>query len=450
MGYCFTTRRPIVDGVSEVARSPWTDDCSGGKRRRRSSRGSRLTLRASRKRACARPALALTLGVIASLLCASAGSAATVRLHTAFPSALAPSQQAVLTAADGGPGDQFGGNLEAAAIDGNTVVVGAMGKNFNTGAAYVFVRSGSTWSQQAELTASDGSFGDNFGFAVGISGSTIVVGEPSQNGGTGAVYVFVRSGAVWTQQAEVHASDAQFGSGFGRALAIDGATLIAGADGANEAYIFTRSGTTWSQRSRMSSSDGDGFGWSVALSGSMAVVGAPSTNSGTGAAYVFNRLNNGTWYQNAELTGSDGSPGGQFGYSCGITGSTAVVGAVFQNGSGEAYVFSGTRAGWSQRAELTASDAAPSDNFGTSAAIVGSPGHATVVIGANGKNSNVGAAYIFTSAGMTWGQHAKLTASDGVANDVFGTGVAISGTTAVVSAPGRNSSTGAAYIFTNA
>jgi len=120
--------------------------------------------------------------------------------------------------------------------------VGAPGKNSQTGGAYVFVGSGSTWSQQAELTASDGAAADAFGFSVALSGSTAVVSAPNKNSQTGAAYVFTRSGTAWSQQATLTASDGA----------------------AN-----------------------DFFGYSVALSGSTAVVGAPDKDSFTGAAYVF-------------------------------------------------------------------------------------------------------------------------------------------------------------------
>jgi hypothetical protein len=144
-----------------------------------------------------------------------------------------------LTASDGATDDQFGHSV---AVSDSTAVVGAHGHNSATGAAYVFVRSGTTWSQQAELTASDATAGDDFGWSVAVSGSTAVVGAQYRNAETGAAYVFVRSGATWSQQAQLTASD-----------------------GATNAY----------------------FGFSVAVSGSTAVVGAYGHNSGTGAAYVF-------------------------------------------------------------------------------------------------------------------------------------------------------------------
>src|SRR5207245_1135931 len=142
----------------------------------------------------------------------------------------------------------------------STVVVGAPFKNTNTGAAYVFVRSGSTWSQQAELTASDGASFDQFGNSVAISDNTAVVGALTKNSGTGAAYVFVRSGTTWSQEAELSASDGAPFDAFGRSVATSGSTAVVGALGKNTstgaAYVFVRSGTTWSQRGVLTAFDG--------------------------------------------------------------------------------------------------------------------------------------------------------------------------------------------------
>ena len=377
---------------------------------------------------------------------------ATVRrtVRTRMPA----TQQAELAASDGAPGDQFGGgNNDVVAIFGSTAVIGAPGKNSHTGAAYVFVRSGSTWKQLAELTASDAAGGDNFGYAVSIYGSTIVVGEPSQNFGTGAVYVFTGSGSTWSQRAELTASDGSRGSGFGRSVALYGSALLVGADGSNEAYVFTGSGSSWSEPAVLVSPlgvrNGDGFGWSVALHNSTALIGAPSTNSGTGTAYIYGRTSTGAWTKRAALTASDGTSGDELGYSAGLTGSSALVGAVFAHATGAAYVFTHTATGWSEQTELRASDGAGGDNFGTSVSIYyfGQAAATGAVVGANGKNSSAGAAYAFTSTGSGWSQLGKLKASDGAPGDSLGTSVALYGRTAIVGAPGHDSSTGAAYEF---
>ena len=263
----------------------------------------------------------------------------------------------------------------------------------------MFVRSGTTWSQQAKLTASDGATSNYFGGTVAISGTSVLVGAWGNNAATGAAYVFVQSGTTWPQQAKLTASDA---------------------------------------------ATGDGFGDSVAISGSTAVVGAPNKISHTGAAYVFLRSGT-TWSQQAKLTASDGAAGDSFGgYSLAISGSRAVVGAYGKNSNaGAAYVFVRSGITWPQRAKLTASDGAAGDYFGNSVAISGT----TVLVGAWGNNSATGAAYVFVPSGTSWSQQAELTEPDAVAGDGFGSYVAISGSTALVGAPGKNSNAGAVYVF---
>jgi hypothetical protein len=159
---------------------------------------------------------------------APAGLQAAVR-RALGPSAASSSvsQQAELTATDGASGDQFG---DSVAIYGSTAVVGAPLKNSSTGAAYVFVRSGDAWSEQAELTPSGAAGFDQFGSSVAIYGSTAVIGAPLQNSSTGAAYVFVRSSAGWSQQAELTAPD---GGSFGSSVAISGSTAVIGSPSTN-------------------------------------------------------------------------------------------------------------------------------------------------------------------------------------------------------------------------
>jgi hypothetical protein len=172
--------------------------------------------------------------------------------------------------------------------------VGAYRKNSSTGAAYVFTRSGTTWSQQATLTASDAATNDTFGSSVALSGDTALVGAPGKNSSTGAAYVFIRNGTAWSQQANLTASDAATNDNFGASVALSGDTALVGAFNKNgsigAAYVFTRSGTAWSQQANLTASDavgGDRFGFSVSLSADTALVGAFYKNSVTGAAYVF-------------------------------------------------------------------------------------------------------------------------------------------------------------------
>lgn len=358
-----------------------------------------------------------------------------------------PVQQAKLIARDGASGDLFGFEV---AISNSTAIVGAFNKGpGGAGAAYAFGRSGTSWSQQAELTASDGVASDQFGNSVAIAGSTAVIGAYRKDSGAGAAYIFVHSGTTWTQQAELTASDRAAGDGFGASVAISGSTVVVGAtyhSQAGAAYVFVRSGTTWTQQAELSASDGvanDNFGLSVGISGSTAVVGARFNNSTTGAAYVFGRSGS-VWSQLAKLTASDGAANDYFGISVAISGTTLVVGAYGKTSfTGAAYTFTGSGASWSQRAKLMASDGAANDDFGISVAISGS----VAVVGSPGKAASTGAAYVFVRSGTAWSQLAKLTASDGAPNDQFGTSVGASGTSGIVGAYVNNQSRGAAYVF---
>ena len=211
--------------------------------------------------------------------------------------------------------------------------------------------------------------------------------------------------------------------------------------------MFVRSSGVWSQQQELTASDGaanDYFGYSVSVSGDTAVIGAYGKISDQGAAYVFVR-SSGVWSQQQKLTASDGAASDDFGYSVSVSGDTAVIGADGNNSlQGAAYVFVRSSGVWSQQQELTASDGAANDYFGYSVSVSGD----TAVIGAYGKNSFQGAAYVFVRSSGVWSQQQELTASDGAANDYFGGSVSVSGDTAVIGASGKNSNQGAAYVFT--
>ena len=328
-------------------------------------------------------------------------------------------QQQELTASDGAADDYFGISV---ALSGTTALVGApdhmVGSNKYQGTAYVFTFNGSTWVQQQELTTSDGAGSDNFGGSVALSGTSALVGAHAKtigpNAEQGAAFVFTFNGSTWIQQQELTASD-----------------------GAADDY----------------------FGLSVALSGTSAVVGAPDhmvgLNSAEGAAYIF-MYNGSTWTQQPELTAGDGAASDYFGFSVALSGTTALVGAHFKtiganSEQGAAYVFTLSGSAWVQQQELTASDGAAYDEFGYSVALSGT----TALVGAPdhmvGSNALQGAAYVFQESGSTWIQQ-ELTASDGAAFDTLGFSVSLSGTKALVGAYeetiGSNEFQGAAYVFT--
>ncbi len=405
-------------------------------------------------------------------------------------------QAGKLTAPDGAAGYNVG---QSVAISGDTVVVGAPGATVpgGQGAVYVFVKPAAGWgfaTQTAKLSASDS---ETVGDSVAISGDTIVAGAESAGSNTqGAVYVFVKpSSGPWanaTQTAKLTASDGTTSAGLGNAVGISGDTIVAGAPGvtstpscgptnAGAAYVFVKpSSGAWAnatQTAKLTASDpatGDRLGCSVAISGPTVVAGAPGARIGAngqqGAAYVFVRPSSGwrsgtqTQHESAKLTASDGSAGDGLGSALAVDGATIVAGvgsaSVGTNsGQGAVYVFAEPAVGWGaamspqhEAAKLTASDGNGGDGLGASVGI--SAG--AVVAGApfaDVTNLGQGTAYVFdepSSGWSSWHETAKLVASDGAANDGFGTAVAVDGGTVVAGAPAAmvngNIAQGAAYV----
>ncbi len=331
------------------------------------------------------------------------------------------------------------------ALSGDTLVVGdsgesnsASGVNGNqqnggyssySGAAYIFTRSGTTWSQQAYLKASNRDADDHFGIGVAISGDTMVVGAPDEDSAavgvngdqasngrqnSGAAYVFTRSGTTWTQQAYLKASNPTDWGEFGVRVAISGDTILVGATGS--AYVFTRSGSTWTQQAQLKASNAATsgyFGYSLALDGNTAVVGA--------------------YGEKSNATGVNGNQ----------TNENA-------SGAGAAYVFTRSGTTWTQEAYLKASNTGVDDNFGASVAVsgdkvlVGTSQEDSASAGLDGDQASnaaagSGAAYLFTRKGTTWTQQSYIKASNTAAGDGFGGAVALSGDTVVAGAQGEDS-----------
>ncbi|MBI5585794.1 MAG: FG-GAP repeat protein [Deltaproteobacteria bacterium] len=419
-------------------------------------------------------------------------------------------QQAYLKASNTGAGDNFGFSV---AIEGDTLVVGAPFEASNAtgingiqgdnsapgaGAVYVFTRALGVWTQQAYLKASNTGAGDNFGFSVALSGDTLVVGAPFEDSdatgvnanqgsnaapNAGAAYVFVRTLEAWSQQAYLKASNTDPEDRFGWSVAVAEDTAVIGAIGeagnalgvngnqgsnaapnAGAAYVFVRAVGFWNPQAYVKASNtdaGDRFGWSVAVAGDTAVIGAvgeasnaTGTNGnqgndsapGAGAAYVLVRTG-GVWVQQAYLKASNTDTGDGFAHSVVLEGDTMVIGAPGEAsnatgvngtqgnnsapGAGAAYVFIRTGGVWIQQAYLKASNTGAGDQFGWfvtlsgDTAVVGAIGEASNTTGINGNQGNnsapgAGAAYVFIRAVSFWNQQAYLKASNTGAADRFG------------------------------
>ena len=394
----------------------------------------------------------------------SLSAEAWAQITALLPTAIIPNHIDYLKASNTGASDYFGSALS---LSGNTLAVGAFGESNNAtgvngdasnnsapsaGAVYIFTRSGTTWSQQAYLKASNTEAGDSFGSVVSLSGDTLVVGaygEDSKAKGVngdgadnsassaGAAYVFTRSPAgIWSQQAYLKASNTEANDLFGMDVSLSGSTLVIGAYGEDSkaqgvngdqadntnsssgaAYVFTRTGTDWSQQAYLKASNtfsDDYFGYAVSVSGDAIVIGADGEDSSAtgvngnqadnsaslaGAAYVFTRTG-ADWSQQAYLKASNSEAGDSFGYSVSISGNSLVVGAYWEGSS------------------------------------------ATGVNGIQADNSALrsGAAYVFTRTGVVWSQQAYLKASNTGGDDVFGMHVALDGDTLIIAAYHEDSS----------
>ena len=315
-----------------------------------------------------------------------------------------------LLASDGAPLDLFGSSV---AVSGGVAVVGARYDDDNghrSGSAYVFRNDGSNWGQEAKLPASDGGEFNYFGSSVGVSGDAAVVG--AMWGGTGGDY----SGA---------------------------------------AYVFRYDPgppASWIQETKLLASDANGwdyFGWSVAIAGDVAVVGAPFNDDNgdySGSAYVF-RYNGSNWVEEQKLLPSDGATEDWFGSAVAVSGDAVVIGAQYvhmdywtggvSTSPGSAYVFRYNGSNWVEEQKLVASDGAVADEFGCSVAVSGD----VAVIGAHRDDDacpggeaycDSGSAYVFRYDGLNWVEQQKLLASDTATRDEFGWSVALDGDTAVI------------------
>jgi FG-GAP repeat len=517
-------------------------------------------------------------------------------LPTAAPQAPSPvsvagaqlKQVAYLKGSNTKAGDHFGcggvldghaGYGAAMSGDGNTLAIGAphesggakgvngkqSGEVYGSGAVYVFVRSGATWAQQAYVKPSNPQMSAEFGHAVVLSadGNTMAVSaywEASKATGVngdandesipqaGAVYVFTRTGTTWTQQAYVKASNTgeagtedKFGDGdqFGVSLTLsdDGRTLAVGAisEDSNAAgingnqadnsamsagavYVFLRTGNTWAQQAYIKASNpdpGDLFGYSVSLSadgntlavgsydegGSPRGINGPPDNMrrGAGAVYVFTRTGT-MWAQQAYIHASNAEAGDSLGVMVALSddGNTLLTASLDEDclatgvnpqgcdndraadrSSGAGYIFVRTGSTWSEQAFLKASNSGANDWFGSRSALSGDGNTAALGAsledssgrGVDGKQDDdaapeSGAVYFFRRNGTTWSQQHYVKSANAEAYDEFGGSVALSrdGRTMVVSAHSEDGSShgvggnqadngtaeaGAAYVFTS-
>ena len=473
--------------------------------------------------------IALTLGsnLVTVTGTSSSGGSATYRVDVSRAGQFA--QVGYLKASNAGTLDTFGG---AVAVSGDTVAFGAYAEDSSTagvngdqsddgqpdsGAVYVFVRTGDTWTQQAYLKASNTDTGSAFGYSVALSGDTLAVGATGEDSNatgidgnqldttamtSGAVYVFTRSGSTWSQQAYIKASNTEADDQFGYSVALAGDTLAVGAPGedssatgvggnqndnggpnAGAVYAFTRVGATWSQQAYIKASNagsGDVFGSSVTLSADTLAVGAwyeASSATGIGgnqadnsalncgAVYVLVRTG-GLWAQQAYIKASNAEAGDVFGYAVSVSGDRLAASAQRESSSatgidsnqndngapasGAVYLFERVGTAWSQEAYIKAPNTDADDRYGFSVALSGD----TLAVGADFEDSRAtgvdgdplddaavdsGAAYLYARGGGGWSFGSYIKASNTDPTDLFGVRVALSGDLLAIAAAGEDS-----------
>jgi len=317
-------------------------------------------------------------------------------------------EEVKLLPADGAAHDEFGLSV---ALDGDTAIIGARLDDDNgtsSGSAYVFTRTGSEWTAQSKLLPADGTAGDFFGASIALDGDTVVIGAPGdgENGfQSGSAYVFTRTGNMWVEQAKLLPADGEFFDQFGLSVAVERDTAVIGVNGDDDngsrsgsARVYVRTGGVWAEQAQLRAADGaahDEFGSSVAVGGDTALIGAPLDDDNgvsSGSAYVFSRKS-GAWTERAKLLPSDGEAYDTFGNSIALSGSAAVIGALGDEHAGSAYLFTRTLGVWTEQ-EKAAGDWDGPLRFGWSIALHA----ATAVIGAPGDIENgtaSGSVYVF-------------------------------------------------------
>lgn len=378
-------------------------------------------------------------------------------------------ETAILSASDGAFDDLMGWGV---AVDGDTAVVSAPLHDHgrvDAGSAYVFMRDEQGWTEQAELLPSDRSAEDRAGQnRVALDGDTILLGahRHPKNGsiGVGAVYVFERQGQQWVETAKLTAEDGKPGDQFGVAVDLDGDTAIIGANGdenpgtRGSVYVFVRSGNNWVQQARLfssrSSSGMSGFGQRISIDGDTVAVGATATDfqgGDSGSAYIFVREDE-VWTEQAFIQPEDGKSQDHFGVVA-LQGDTLLVGACRchafdEGGGGSVYVFTRSGDTWTQQQKFSPSDSMSNDGFGVSVAldrnkaVIGSPGEDFL-------DDSIGKAYLFSRNGDTWREQKQLRPSNSSANDKFGGRVAVKGNSILIGAFGEIGylNAGSAYLF---
>lgn len=371
--------------------------------------------------------------------------------------------------------DQFGTSVD---ISGDYAIIGTPGQDTspsfqNEGVAYIFKKSGNTWTQQQELEADDPHSDKRFGTCVAIDGDYAIVGNQYNTISgllqAGSAYIFKRTGSTWTQQQKIISDDSGAYYRFGVSVDISGDTVVIGearTAGTNigRAYVWTRSGDTWTQQQKLehpSPAQYDNFGESVSISGNSVAVGVPGRdeglpgNSSTGSVVVYTRSGS-TWTYQQQLVANDPSLQallGQGESGLDIDGDNLIVGAKNSdidglNSAGSAYIFTRTGSTWTQQQKLVATTPTANDKFGTTVRI---DGNYAFVYNQMGSLSGIGNVIVYRKTNNVWTLIQTLTSSDNAVDKSdynFGYGLGVDNGNIIIGEYGNNDNEGVAYIYT--
>lgn len=366
--------------------------------------------------------------------------------------------QDIIVAGDARAGDSFGYGV---AIDGSTVLVGAFKADVDgmqdAGAAYVYVLDDKGWQQQAKLVADPAFADDTLGGKVALKNDIAMLGvmrRDDKGKDSGAVVAFERTADTWQQRQIFTAPDAKPGDAFGQSVALSENYLVIGAPrndisgtDAGAAYIYKRENNAWRYQTKISASDGaagDLFGISLAIDGDTILVGADLHDEkaeNAGAVYVY-VLENNQWQQQAKLMASDAGHTDIFGVRVALSGNTALISArrddtELGKDAGSAYIFVRNGNHWSQQLKLTSPDGQADDRFGRGVALSAD----TAIISAMNHDANgkdTGALYVYKRGADGWRYHSKVVAKSSMPEDRFGWNVGLSDGVAVIASPNHD------------
>jgi len=367
--------------------------------------------------------------------------------------------QEIILADDGKAADYFG---YSAAIDGTTVLIGAHKADIDgvidAGAAYVYILGDKGWYQQAKLIAEPTFAEDTVGGNVALKNDVAmlgVIGRDDKGKDSGAVVSFERKSNIWMQSQIFTAPDAKPGDAFGQSIALTERFLVIGAPrndalgvDSGAAYIYKREKGTWLYQEKITASDGvagDLFGISVAVDGRTLLVGADLHDEkaeNAGAAYVY-VLDDNQWKQEAKLVASDAGKTDIFGVRVSLSENTALISArrddVDELGidAGSAYIFVRNGSTWTQDVKLTSPDGKADDRFGRGVAL----SRDTAIISAmnhDENGTNTGALYVYKKGTSGWRYTSKVVTKNSMPDDKFGWNVGLSNGVAVVATPNHD------------